>query len=513
MSGNLNTIVNTKNGKIEGSYEKDIFVFRGIPYAAPPLGKLRWMPPREPASWNNVRFAKSYAPIAPQILMPDDFLAAGEPEPQNEDCLYLNVWTPGLDNKRRPVMVWIHGGAFSMGSGSMITYRDSTLPLRGDVVLVTFNYRLGVLGFLNLNELSGGRIPSTGNEGLLDQIKALQWVKENIEKFGGDPSNVTVFGESAGGMSINCLMNMPNAQGLFHKAIIESSLGEIARPLKRSVEISEVFLEIAGLTASDESALRSLPVEQLLSAQQKLSIKTGLGIAPAIPAADGKILPMMPLESYEQGKAAKVPIIIGSNLEEQKLFMAMEMGPDFGKMDEAALLENIKLLVREEDAIMLIEGYKNSRMIRNEPVNPTEISCAIYTDALFRLRALQIAESHSKYGNPAYNYLFTWKSPFMNEMLGACHALEIGFIFGSLDPVFTGTGTDADILSVKMQDAWISFAAKSTPECKNIGGWAQYSDQKQTMIFGKDCHPEKEPYREEVMLWDSVKTVNLSGLT
>ena len=230
-------LAETKSGGLEGAFERDLYVFKGVPYAAPPIGAFRWLSPQPLQGWKGYKPAVSYGAIAPQDAVAFPGLPA-ESEPQSEDCLFLNIYSPGLDNARRPVMVWIHGGAFSMGSGSMQMFRDGTIASNGNVVLVTINYRLGVLGFLNLNELTGGKIPSTGNEGLQDQVAALKWVKENIAEFGGDPDNVTIFGESAGAMSIGCLLNLPEARGLFHKAIMESPVGEMARPLDMSVNIA-----------------------------------------------------------------------------------------------------------------------------------------------------------------------------------------------------------------------------------------------------------------------------------
>ena len=222
MSQNDKTLIETKSGKIKGSYQDGLYIFKGIPYAAPPVGEFRWLPPQPVKPWKGVRQAQTFGPIAPQngaLSLAPEYQVE---EPQSEDCLYLNVWSPGADGSRRPVLVWIHGGAFNRGSGSSPMYPGTTLARRGNVVVVTLNYRLGALGFLHLKKLTGGRIPATGNEGLLDQIAALQWVRDNIAHFGGDPDNVTVFGESAGGMSIGCLLAMPQARGLFHKAILQS---------------------------------------------------------------------------------------------------------------------------------------------------------------------------------------------------------------------------------------------------------------------------------------------------
>ena len=217
MSNGQPAIVSIKSGKLEGGMENGLYVFKGVPYAAPPVGDFRWLPPQPVKHWSGIKPARKFGAICPQNEMMAGPIGQVF-QPQSEDCLFLNVWTPGLDKAQRPVMVWIHGGAFTLGSGSDPQYDSYKLPERGNIVLVTINYRLGMLGFLRLKNATGGKIPATGNEGLMDQVTALKWVKENIAAFGGDPKNVTVFGESAGGMSIGCLMVMPSAGGLFHKS-------------------------------------------------------------------------------------------------------------------------------------------------------------------------------------------------------------------------------------------------------------------------------------------------------
>ena len=229
MSDNKTAIVSTVSGKLEGSYQNGLYIFKGIPFAAPPLGDLRWMPPQSINPWQGVRAAKEFGPIAPQALLPGGPIVH-TPQVQSEDCLFLNIWTPGLDNAKRPVMVWIHGGAFTMGSGSEANYDGRKLAAKGNIVLVSINYRVGMLGFLRLKDVTGGKIPSTGNEGFLDQVAALKWVKANIAAFGGDPGNVTVFGESAGSMSIACLMVMPAAKGLSTKASWKAALAAWPSP-------------------------------------------------------------------------------------------------------------------------------------------------------------------------------------------------------------------------------------------------------------------------------------------
>jgi para-nitrobenzyl esterase len=435
MSIQRNVTVETSCGKLEGVFERNLYAFKGVPYAAAPVGDMRWLPPQPPKQWFGIKPAKSYGPIAPQDTRVFAFLPA-EAEPQSEDCLFLNVFSPGLDNFRRPVMVWIHGGAFSIGSGSNEMYSAQTIAANQNVVLVTLNYRLGVLGFLNLNEVTKGKIPSTGNEGLQDQVAALRWVRGNIAAFGGDPDNITVFGESAGAMSIGCLLNLPEARGLFHKAVLESPVGEMARPLDMSVGITEEFLRIVGVRADDIAGLRSLPIETLLRAQQETALRTGQGAAPVIPVADGVVMPRMPLESLEAGLGVKVPTVIGCNLDEDKFFAMMI--PNGFKADGETLRRTVSRYVDERDVEKLIDTYRDARAKRGEAVTPFELQSAISTDVMFRKTAIRIAQAQCRHAQGGYNYLFRWKSPAAGGILGACHVLEIGFVFGNYNAAFNG---------------------------------------------------------------------------
>ena len=248
----MGNTVEINTGKIEGLQIDGLHIFMGIPYAAPPIGEKRWLPPQPLKPWNGLLEAKTAGPVCPQPPPAIELLRGAvdrdDLKNQKEDCLYLNVWTPGLDNKRRPAMVWIHGGAFRTGAGSGPVYNGAALARKGNVVVVTINYRLAPYGFLNLNEITDGKIPATGNEGLLDQIAALKWVQENITAFGGNPGNVTIFGESAGGMSIGASLAMPAAKGLFHKAIPQSGAANTAHTLQEAVLTSEHFLDIRNVS-------------------------------------------------------------------------------------------------------------------------------------------------------------------------------------------------------------------------------------------------------------------------
>ncbi|MGH8674856.1 MAG: carboxylesterase/lipase family protein, partial [Burkholderiales bacterium] len=267
---NIEALVATKYGELLGERGRGVLVFRGIPYARPPVGALRYRPPQRLDPWTGVRDARAFGPAAPQyagaLASALRFLVGRT----SEDCLYLNVWTPAADSGRRPVLVWIHGGAFIIGAGSQSLYDGSVLARRGDVVVVTINYRLGALGFLRLRELSEGRIPATGNEGLLDQIAALEWVRDEIAAFGGDPGNVTIFGESAGAMSCATLLGSPRAQGLFHRTILQSGSANNLSSREAATQVAEALLREIDLTPKEAGLLGSVPPEQIVRGQQRL---------------------------------------------------------------------------------------------------------------------------------------------------------------------------------------------------------------------------------------------------
>jgi para-nitrobenzyl esterase len=515
MSVSVEAVVTTTSGKIEGTYKNGLYKFPGVPYAAPPVGRRRWLPPEPAEPWSGVRPAQRFATIAPQNPSEIQFLNPLQPEPQDEDCLYLNIWTPGLDDARRPVMVWIHGGAFITGSGSSLASNGRTLSTRGNAVIVTINYRLGSLGFLNLSEVTRGRIPTTGNEGLLDQAFALEWVRDNIAAFGGDPDNVTIFGESAGGMSVGTLLAMPVAQGLFHKAIPQSGAAHSVHSMERAVQVTQVFLDILGMKSGDTDGLRSLTVERLLAAQKELADKaldpkSGLGGLTLQPVVDGKVLPQLPIAAIASGSADNIPILVGTTLEEAKLFNIMDQS--ISKLDEASLLRRCQQLIPTGDVPGLIEAYRRARNKRGLSTTPAELFTAIRTDKAFRMPAIRLAESHSRRHQPTYAYLFTWTSPFMGGILGACHALELGFLFGTFEANFSGSGPEADALARKTQDAWLAFAHTGNPSCQSLGKWPAYGDRRETMLLGREFTVVVAPYDEERRAWEKIPREHLGML-
>ncbi|MBN1692628.1 MAG: carboxylesterase/lipase family protein [Dehalococcoidales bacterium] len=504
MGERKNPVVATKSGKIEGKFENGLCIFRGIPYAAPPVGELRWMSPQPVKKWDGVRDATKFGAIAPQTVMPIPGFDQA-PQPQSEDCLYLNVWTPGIDNKRRPVMVWIHGGAFTIGSGSEIMYDTGILPRRGNVVMVSMNYRLGTLGFLRFKDVTGGKIPATGNEGLLDQVAALKWVKDNIAAFGGDPGNITVFGESAGAMSIGSLMAMPAAKGLFHKGILESGSGDFAISLEDADANGRIFLETAGIKENDVKALRALTSPQLLEIEKKMIAgRLGRGKNPevtfTVPVIDKEIIPEDINKLARQGYSKEIMTLVGTNLNEWKLFTMME--PGFDQIDEAGVINRLSKVMSANDVKTLVTAYRQIRSKRGAPITPAEIFTAIFGDFMFRMPGIKLVKAQQANKQAAYSYLFTWKSPAMGGVLGACHGLEISFVFGTLNDMFSGTGPEADKLAECMQDAWIALARTGDPSCESIGKWPVYGSKRMTMILDKDCHVEAAPYDEERRAWD-----------
>jgi para-nitrobenzyl esterase len=368
--------------------------------------------------------------------------------------------------------------------------------------MVTINYRLGAFGFLNLKRATAGRIQSTGNEGFLDQIAALQWVHDNIEAFGGDPENVTVFGESAGAESLGALLAMPQSKGLFKKAILQSGASK-AQPLERAAMVAERFLGKVGMTGKDAEALRSLPPEALVTVQMELAGAGAPGVSGGNigPVLDGEVLREVPLDAMEKGSARDVTVLAGSNLEEGKLF-AMLAGPDMQKMDEASMVQRVRRLVPEQYAPGLIEKYRKALAKRDLPVTPFEIYAAIQGDGHFRMPNIRLCEFQERLGKPSYGYVFTWKSAAPG--FGACHALDVGFVFGNLTEEFHGCGTGAQKLAADMQEAWTAFARTGDPSCPGLGAWPRYGKDRKMMVLGAESHVETAPYEAERAAWDGI---------
>ena len=506
----MSATVSIHQGKLEGDDQGGLLSFKNIPFAAPPVGERRWGAPEKPASWIGVRDARRFGAVAHQNRVQLSALSAmvidGE---QSEDCLTLNVWTPALDGKRRPVMVWIHGGGFTIGASSQALYDGSVLARRGDVVVVTVNYRLGPLGFIRLADVTGGKIASSGNEGMLDQVAALEWVRDNIADFGGDPGNVTIFGESAGGMSVGTLLAMPAVRGLFHKAIPQSGACHTGAPVARANRTAERVLSKLGVKSGDISAIRALTPAQLLTGTMLADGKTPdpeLGMAYQ-PVIDGTHVPRAAIEMVADGSASGVAVMVGSTLEEWKLFSLMDTS--LQKLDRAGLGARISRRLTVEAADSVIDAYAKARAQRGESVTPADLFTAIETDRVFRIPGVRLAQVQPRHDARIYSYLFTWPSPAMGGVLGSCHALELGFVFGTNHipgmSSFAGTGPAAEKLATQMQDSWLAFARSGDPSNESTGKWNRYDEaNRSTMVFGANTKLEDAPRDEERRAWEGV---------
>lgn len=509
----MTAIVETNFGKVKAQNQDGILAFKGIPYAAPPMGELRWQPPQDPWPWAGAIDGGEYGKWAPQNRSDMVAIMGAELGEHAEGCLSLNIWTPAADDAGRPVMVWIHGGGFTIGASSQGVYDGRELSRHGDVVVVTINYRLGLLGFANLKEATGGRIPATGNEGLLDQIKALEWVRDNIELFGGDPDNVTIFGESAGGMSAGALLGMPEAKGLFHKAIPQSGACHTAAPLSSASLVGEAIMKFTGL---DAQGLMTASVDDLLRAQRHIEggkvegyPLSAIGSLPFRPVIDGNILPALPIDSVRKGAVAQVPIMAGSTLDEWQLFGAFQ--PAITKLDEETMPKRLARLVDSAYIPRLVEAYREALLQRGIEPTPPQIFIAIQTDRIFRMPALRLMEAQQSHNAQVYSYLFDWQSPAAKGVMKSCHAVELAYVFGTHTKPgaakFYGEGPMADALAKHTMDAWVAFARHGNP------GWDAYdTENRVTHIFGENNRTENAPYEIERKAWDDVPDACLGSL-
>lgn len=497
---NKTDIINTNSGKVEGYREKDLEIFKGIPFAEPPIGDLRFMAPVAKTPWGGLLNATEYGPCGFQgySILEKYF---GKLKPESEDCLNLNIWTPKADDKKRPVMVWFHGGAFIFGGGKNPLYDGSILAQRGDVVVITINYRLGAFGFLYIPEV-------TINAGILDQALALKWIHDNIASFGGDPNNITIFGESAGAYSVVTLPVMPAAKGLFKRVIAESAPFIDART---SNKISKNLMRGLKIKKGDIDALRKIPPEKIIEVQNKITANDLLAFRPMI---DGKTIPIHPLKAFKNGECQDIDFMIGSNLEEAKLFTALD--PSMMNLSEEEWEKRIfgflaLMGIKADKSKEMVETYRMAREGIYSTANK-EIANAIITDMMFRISTIDLLEARSKHQINNYNYMFTWPSPGFGGNLGACHAVEIPFVFNRFDipgmDQFCGTGPEARALGEKIIDAWISFARTGNPNHEGLPDWPAYDiETRATMSLGKECKIINAAFDKEREVWQGILNV------
>jgi para-nitrobenzyl esterase len=489
--------ITTPLGDLNGTDFEGCERYAGIRYAEAPVGPLRFRPPQPVGRWGDVYDATAFGASAPQPPpMPGSFITEGELH-TDEDCLFLNVYTPKADSSRRPVMVWIHGGAYTIGSGDM--YDGTALARRGDVVVVTLNYRLGVLGFLALDHLDS-TLAGSGNNGIRDQIEALRWVRDNIASFGGDPGNVTIFGESAGGGSVAALLGARDADGLYHKAIIQSGAVAIAPPYKPEL-LTDALLDALGEPEGGIDAFWTADSARLIQAQIDIgSIDrlgrdrdhaidgSGSGLRPTV---DDVVIHASPTEVVAARRERSVPLLIGTNEDEGTLFSFL-LPSDLDDDDiVAGLPETIS------DGPALAKAYAARETGRRLIID-------LMTDSIFLIPTLRLADAHAAAGASLWVYLFTWKAPVFGGLLGATHALELPFVWDLIDDTawqaFVGEDAPRSLVSV-MQDAWIAFARTGDPGTSDLA-WPRYdSTTRPTLIIGDDVGVVEDPSKEMREVW------------
>lgn len=500
-SATVKTAVSAPAGGLVGIESETGLAFLGIPYARPPLGPLRFRPPEPAPRWTGHRDAKAYGPSAPQN--PDEPgipylpLVVG---PTSEDCLYLNVWTPAVDERARPVLFWVHGGAFTAGAGSEPFYNGAALAAEQDVVVVTINYRLGALGgFVYFNDLGDGRLAESANVGLLDIALALRWVHDNIAAFGGDPECVTLAGQSAGGKLVAALLAMPAAAGLFHRAILQSPGSPNAFEPAEGRALAAEFLRNLGST--DPAAIVNASADALWRAALPLSLMTmGPSGAPIAPTVDGSVLPTQVLQTIAAGSADTVPLLVGSVTHELELMLR---GPG---MDTAGaeVLAGLAQMFDEPLRGRILTAYADDALAELSPAAPYPVT-ALLSDRMVRLGSIRVLEAHAT--SQSFAYLLEWKTQVDS---GAPHCIDLPLVFGTTSvpdaPTLLGSGTDLAVLGHTVRDSWAAFMRTGDPSIAGTAAWPPYTtDRRATVLLGRHPVVIDDPWAAQRQAWDGIE--------
>jgi para-nitrobenzyl esterase len=512
----LSPIVEIASGKLRGTCTPGICAFKGIPYGASTAGHNRFMPPLPPLPWVGVRDAVAYAGHA--LQSPDrpkrrpeleTLLGPADTTPEGEDCLTLNLWTPGLgDGAKRPVMVWLHGGAFASGSANRAVTDGANLARRGDVVVVGVNHRLNIFGFLHLADIGGSDWMHSGNAGVLDLVAALCWVRDNIGRFGGDPGKVTIFGESGGGGKVSVLLAMPAAQGLFHRAVIQSGAAIRVSTRERANALAEAVLKGVGLGRGECNLLQTLPAERLLAAMLPATRAVGRTHWPLLdrydfgPVVDGSDLPQHPAEPGAPEIADDIPLMIGGTSEESAFFLADDDAVWSGTLSERELHQRIAAVAGAETD-NLVATYRAAM----PQASAGDRLIAALTAANFWIRSVLLAERYAaRRRTPVYMYSLAWQSPAHGGRLKAHHAMDLPFVFDNADVPGTTAGASGALeLAARISATWIAFARNGTPDHSGIPIWPRYeSSERATMILDTVCRVVSDPDREMRLLWSRV---------
>jgi para-nitrobenzyl esterase len=493
----MNPVVETTCGRVKGTAEGGTAVFKGIPYAAAPFGDLRFAAPEPAPKWDDVRDAVDFGPTAPKAAYGAPFDRLFEdPAIPGENPLNLNVWTPGIDASL-PVLVWIHGGAFVRGSSAVPLY-DGANFARDGVVFVSINYRLGAEGFAFLAD-------APANRGLLDQVAALEWVRDNIAAFGGNPEAVTIVGESAGAMSVGSLLAMPSAEGLFRRAIAQSGAGHSVMSADTARKVSRALAEALDVEPT-RAGLSTIDPDQLVEAQEALVARIRGESDPQVwgeipthamafePCIDGTVLPELPIDRIAAGVSSDVDVLVGHNGDEMTLFLVPTGIAD--AVDDKMLPALVAPYGLTESAAL--DTYRSAR----PEATPGEVLMHVVRDWMYRIPVVRVAEARSAFDAATYVYRFDWKSPEYDGRLGATHALDIGFVFDNLrvsgNTALAGPNPPQD-LAQRMHQAWVTFVATGAP------GWAPYGSVRTEMVFADTCGAVDDAESELRVLWDGIR--------
>lgn len=472
-------IVRTSGGRVRGVIERGLAVFKGVPYAAPPVDHLRWRPAEPHPGWDGILEATAYGPGSPQPIREGDPVLGGHGFPPfDDDCLTLNVWTPAVDDAARPVLVWIHGGAFLTGSNAMPNYSGETFARNGDLVVVNINYRLGPLGFLRFGTDDGA-----ANVWLTDQLAALRWVYDNIAAFGGDPGSITVAGQSAGALSAAALAGHPDARPLIRRAVLQSV--PLRMPMATPAEAlarTEAFLDLVGVKDADE--LRGVPWTRLIEATVELLVtgtEWGNWAVPFLPELDDATMPEQPMDGLLEGLGADLDVLIGWTREEAAFSFALN--PLYASTTKEQVLRR----ARNSFGDGAEEAYAAYAAAR-PGARPIDVLVDLTTDEGFRTPILEFAEARAELGRPVWAYEFDFQTPAHDGLLGAPHCLELPFVFDNFDawshaPFVAGMDERIrDALAASMHRAWISFVRTGDPNHPGMPRWDRYDRPSHTTM-------------------------------